>query len=101
MSKLLYLSNNVVTELVDPADVLRIAEETLRAHARDEIAWATPRMLTIRDERIPALFRAKLVGIASGAAQYLERAGDRRERIAQFVRKRREEHVHAPVGHLS
>jgi ornithine cyclodeaminase/alanine dehydrogenase-like protein (mu-crystallin family) len=63
MSKLLYLSNKVVTELVDPADVLRIAEETLRAHARDEIAWSTPRMLTLRDERLPALFRAKLVSI--------------------------------------
>ncbi|MCC7107303.1 MAG: ornithine cyclodeaminase family protein [Chloroflexi bacterium] len=60
---LLYLSKPVVDQVLNAADVVRIAEETLRAHAEGEITWSEPRILTLDSDRFPARYRGKLAAV--------------------------------------
>jgi ornithine cyclodeaminase/alanine dehydrogenase-like protein (mu-crystallin family) len=62
-NRLLYLSLKDTLDLLDPADVVRIAEETLLAHDAGAVIWSSPRMITLQGEPLQARFRAKLCAV--------------------------------------
>ena len=43
MRPFLYVGNAAVKQVLTPADAVRLAEETLRDHANDDVDWADPR----------------------------------------------------------
>ena len=52
-------------DLLDPADVVRIAEETLLAHESGGIIWSNPRIITVSSPAVRAKFRVKLCAVTS------------------------------------
>lgn len=55
----LYISNSDVRRLLTFAKAIRIAEDTLLAHARGEVIWGVPRQLELRPEGRGATFKVK------------------------------------------
>lgn len=60
---LLFLSLKTTLELLDPLDVIRIAEEVLVDHDKGDVIWSSPRMLTAQGPQMRAKFRTKLCAL--------------------------------------
>lgn len=59
----LYISLKTTLELLDPREVVAIAETTLHAHDRDEIVWSDPRIIGLQSPEFKARFRGKLCAL--------------------------------------
>lgn len=57
---MLYISYKDVAKLLEPADVIGVAEDTLRTMAADRVTWSKPSLMTLRSEKVPSSYRAKL-----------------------------------------
>jgi len=69
VANLLYLSHRDVERLLDPAEVVEIAEVTLREQAAGAVVWATPRLAVLRSEDMKARYRVKMAALSqSGVA---------------------------------
>ena len=60
---LLYLSLADTLQLLDPAVVVDIAEQTLLDHRAGHVVWSAPRMLTAEGPGLRAKFRTKLCAV--------------------------------------
>jgi ornithine cyclodeaminase len=54
-----YLSDDDVRELLDVKQAIRIAEETLLAHARDQVDWCEPRQILLRPAGSETVYKQK------------------------------------------
>ena len=54
-----YLSDDDVRELLDVKQAIRIAEETLLAHARDQVDWCEPRQILLRPAGSDTVYKQK------------------------------------------
>jgi ornithine cyclodeaminase/alanine dehydrogenase-like protein (mu-crystallin family) len=52
---LIFLTYDDVQSLLDPASVIRIAEETLREHSENRVDWCDPRQMTVKSTTYPDL----------------------------------------------
>lgn len=59
MRALVYISDALARRLLTPAAAVRIAEETLLAHARDQVVWSEPRMLQVSAEGLRTSYPVK------------------------------------------
>jgi alanine dehydrogenase len=64
-ASLLFLSLKATLDLLDPVDVVRIAEETLLAHDKGDIIWSTPRIIGVHGDSMKARFRVKLCAVTN------------------------------------
>jgi len=60
---LIFLSLKTTLELLDPADVVRIAEEVLLDHDAGRVVWSEPRILVAQGSDMRAKFRTKLCAV--------------------------------------
>jgi ornithine cyclodeaminase/alanine dehydrogenase-like protein (mu-crystallin family) len=60
-----FLSLQDTMNLLDPADVVRIAEETMLAHESGGIMWSDPRIVALNGAPIKARFRVKLCAVTT------------------------------------
>lgn len=60
---LLFLSLRTTLDLLDPADVVRIAEEVLLDHDAGRVIWSEPRILVAQGSEMRAKFRTKLCAV--------------------------------------
>ena len=54
-----YLADDDVRELLDVKQAIRIAEETLLAHARDQVDWCEPRQILLRPAGSDTVYKQK------------------------------------------
>jgi ornithine cyclodeaminase/alanine dehydrogenase-like protein (mu-crystallin family) len=63
MTPFLYVSPQVVSELLDDQDVVRLAEMSLRAQAAGQVSWSTPPVVGLPSDRASVPFRSKLCAL--------------------------------------
>ena len=78
-----YLSDDDVRELLDVKQAITIAEQTLLAHARDQVDWCEPRQIMLRPAGSDTVYKQKAcalrdINVAGNEAQWWQAYNARR-----------------------